>query len=251
MSDTLVVQISGSGQPTCSAGNEMVSQVARAVGGEDENSVRAQALDSINNVRAELDMHNLQFMKRTLTPATLLNGIRTYSLGSTFKSQAYMRLFDANSKPYSDLGYVDDATLNHFLPQQTATGLPTLYSVRNSFNDGLISVYPVPGASEAAVYTLGGEFYTRMPEILDDPQPMQSITEEACAVIIAGAKYLIVGDRDKTNTARIAQLFSDYQRMKQLLITSDRRVQDETARFRIAGRRRVTLTADQILGTFP
>src|ERR1044072_3397581 len=137
----IVVSTTGGGQPSCPAGNDLVTPGAAGVGGVDENNVRAQALDCINRVRSEINMHAWRFLKRHISSTAFVAGQATYTLPTAFKSPSYMRILDTQGRPYLDLEYIDDAMLVHAVPQQTLTGPPSAYAIRNSFNDGLITFY--------------------------------------------------------------------------------------------------------------
>lgn len=236
---TYVVSTSGGGQPGCQSGAHLVDNVAACVGGVDENNVRVQALDCINRARNEINMHDWRFLKRTITSTALTASTATYTLPSVFKSPSFMRILDSNGKPYRDLRYIDDASMVHAAPQQTLTGVPYLYSLRNTFNDGLATFYPIPDATAAASYTYAGEYYTRIVNITDDSTALSAIPEEICNVIIAGGQYFLVSERDKGNTSIINLKWQDYQRVKNLALVNDRRMTDESPRFRLPSRRNV------------
>lgn len=229
----IVVSTSGGGQPGCSSGSHLVDSVASVIGGVDETNVRVQALDCINRARNEINMHDWRFLKRAVTSTAFMASTATYTLATTFKSPSFFRVLDSNGKPYRDLTYVDDISMTHAVPQQTQVGVPTLYSLRNTFNDGLITFYPVPNASTVAGYTWAGEYYTRVAEITDDSTALSSIPEEICNVIVAGGQYFLVAEREKANTPLLNLKLGDYQRVKNLALVNDRRMTDETARFRL------------------
>lgn len=249
----LVSTVSGSGQPACDSGAHLVTNVAACVGGVDESLLRAQALDCVNRARNEINMHDWRFLKRSVTSTAFVAATATYTLASAFKSPSSFRLLDSNGKPYRDLQYVDDATMTHSLPQQTLTGPPTIYSLRNTFNDGFITFYPVPDASTVSGYTWSGEYYTRVAEITDDATGLASIPEEICNVIIAGGQYFLVSEREKGNPAIINHKWQDYQRVKMLALTNDRRMTDDTGtRFRLPSRRSTIYTnSNDYYGQFP
>lgn len=252
---TLIVGTGGSGQPGISGGSgggsTLVTQVASAVGGADEDNVRLQALDSLNRCRNEINMHDWRFLKRTVSSTAFVAGTATYSLPAVFKSPSFFRLLDTNSKQYRDLIYVDDATKTHSLTQQTHTGPPSIYSLRNSFADGLITFYPVPDAGTVTSYTWAGEYYTRMLIISDDSVARDDIPEEMANVLVAGGQYYLVSEREKGNPSIVNHKWQDYQRIKHLALVNDRRMTDESPRFRLGTPRgRVANTADEWLGMF-
>lgn len=233
----IVVSSSGGGQPGCESGAHLVDNVASAFGGIDENNLRAQALDCVNRARNEINMHDWRFLKRSVTSSAFTAATATYTLPTTFKSPAFFRVLDNNGKAFRDLEYKDDAALTHWLPQQTQTGVPSLYSLRNTFNDGFVTFYPVPDASTVTGYTYSGEYYTRVGTIADDSTALSSIPEEICNVLIAGGQYYLASEREKGNPGIVQHKWNDYQRVKNLALTNDRRMTDDSQRFRLPSRR--------------
>jgi hypothetical protein len=227
--------------------------VAACIGGVDEDNVRVQALHCVNRARNEVNMHDWRFLKRSVASTAFTNATATYSLPTTFKSPSWFQILDSNSKPFRDLVYTDDAALVHSSPQQTLSGPPSIYSLRNTFEDGLITFYPIPDTSTASGYTWQGEYYTRIPNITDDSTDLSSIPEEICNVIIAGGQYFRVSERQKENTAMINLKWQDYQRVKNLALVNDRRMTDNTqSRFRLPSRRATNFTnSNDFYGWFP
>lgn len=246
----IVLPVSGSGQPTGPSGSSLVSQVARIVGGENEDSIRSQALDCLNRVRMELNMHDWRFLKTQIASTAFVAGDQTYSLGSAFKSPSYMRLLDSNGLPFGDIIYQDDENFAHLYPQQTNGGAPRWYTIRNTFADGLVTFYPIPDASVVANYTWAGEFYTRIPTITDDAALLTSIPEEVTTVLVIGGQAYILRERDKASPMAMPA-WQDFQRIKNLMFVSDHRAMDNNQRFRMGTRRSVTWSANQIYGSFP
>lgn len=232
---TVVVSTSGGGQPGCESGAHLVDSVAAAFGGVDEDNVRVQALDCINRARNEINMHDWRFLKRTVSSTAFTAATATYTLPSAFKSPGFFRVLDSNSKPQADLHYMDDISFVHWMPQQTTTGMPYIYSLRNTFNDGLITFYPVPDATLASSNTWAGEYFTRVATITDDSTALSDIPEEICNVIIAGGQYYMASEREKGNASLINLKLGDYQRIKNLALVNDRRMTDETPRFKLPG----------------
>jgi len=254
---TIVVPSSGGGQPGISGGggggSTLVDQVAAVVGGVDEDSVRVQALEAVNRARNEINMHDWRFLKRTVTSTAFVSGTATYTLPTIFKSPGFFRVLDSNSKPYRDLIYMDDADLSHAVPQQTLSGCPAAYSLRNTFADGLITFYPVPGTTEASSYTWAGEYYTRIPYINDDSTALTGIPDEIGNVLVAGGQYYLVSEREKGNGNIVSHKWQDYQRIKNLALVNDRRMSDDRGgRFRLPNRRNIVFTnSNDYYGRFP
>lgn len=249
----VVVTTIGGGQPGCESGAHLVDSVASCVGGVDETNVRVQALDCINRARSEINMHDWRFLKRTVASTAFSASTATYTLSTAFKSPSFFRILDANGKPYRDLQYLDDASMVHAVPQQTLTGPPAAYSLRNTFNDGLITFYPVPDSTTAASYTWAGEFFTRVGTIVDDTTSLSDIPEEICNVLIAGGQYFLISEREKDNANIVNHKWQDYQRVKNLALVNDRRMSDDRGeRFRLPARRSIIYTnSNDFYGRFP
>jgi hypothetical protein len=231
-----VLTPSASGQTGVASGSQLVSQVARVVGGESEASIRVYAKDCINRVRIELNHHEFAFMKRTDAPITLVNGTKTYSLEAAFIKPAYARLIALDSTPYTDLDYYDEQSFAHLQPQQPdSRDLPLCYTLRNAFADGLITLFPTPGTTAASDYRLEVEYFARIPVITDDVNG-PNMPEEVQNVLIIGGQAYLLREQQKESPACL-QAFADFQRVKNLLITHARRFSEEKVRFRL-GRER-------------
>lgn len=221
-------------------GANLVTQIARIVGGESEGPIRAQALDCLNRVRRELNQHDWRFMKTTDDPITLVSGTATYTLESTFRKPSFAILINAASEPKFVLNYFDDETFAHFNPDQTPVGSPAYYMLRNDYEDGLITLYPAPDDSTATDYRLVVEYYARIGAFADTNESEVFIPEELANVLIIGGQAYMLRERDKTSPAAM-QAFMDYQRVKTLALTDDRRFAEERPKFRLPFRPRYPL----------
>jgi hypothetical protein len=234
MSD--VTSLDTASQAGVGTGAALVTQIARICGGESENEIRSQALDCLNRVRRELNQHDWRFMKTTDDPITLVNGTATYALQSTFRKPSFAVLIDIDAQPRYTLDYLDDETGAHTDPDKTSTGLPVFYLLRNDYQDGLVTLYPTPDDSTATDFRLVVEYYARIGAFADSNESEVFVPEELANILIVGGQAYMLRERDKNSPAAL-QAFADYQRMKKLLLTDDRRVMDEKARFRLGTRR--------------
>ena len=233
MATATVVIPSGSSQTRCPVGSQLVSQVARIVGGEGENKVRSAALDTINRVRVRMNRRDWRFTKTTHTAITLVDGTATYSLPAAFKRPVFAQLLDSNSKVFSKLEYKDDAWFAAWWEQQDGTGPPTVYELRNDQADGLVTVYPTPDAGAAADHTLRVEYFSRI-TVISDSTVAVDFPEEMCDVLIYGGQYLLLKEREKDNRELLAIARADYDRAFSDLIRYDRQFDDNRTRFRIS-----------------
>ena len=232
---TVVVASSGSGQTGCPAGNELVNRVARVIGGEQENELRSQSLSVINRVRIRLNRRDWHFMKKQAGAITLVDGTQTYSLPSAFKKPSYAQLLDTSGKPERDLEFTDDALFSHRIGKQESGGPPNWYWLRNHYDDGLISLYPVPDAGTAADLTLRVEYFGRIANIQDTSVAVD-LPEEVCDVLVLGGQYFLLRDREK-NSPALAAYRADFVEAENSLQVYDRRISDEHPRFSIRARR--------------
>ncbi len=240
MSDSSVLTATASGQTGAGTGARLVTQIARCVGGESEGEIRAQALDCLNRVRIEMNQHDWRFMKRTDDPITLVDGTATYSLEAGFRKPSFAILIDAATVPAFELQYIDDATVAHSFLTVSANAQPVYYLLRNDFEDGLVTLYPTPDNSTATNYRLSVEYYARIGAYSDTNESDIEVPEEITNVLVIGGQAYLMRDRGY-NTPMATQAFMDYQRVKNLLLTDDRRVIDEKTRFRLAPRRVETI----------
>lgn len=233
MSEATILTRTGSGQTGTGSGSNLISQIARIVGGESEPNVRAHALDCLNRVKNELNQHDWRFMKRTQAAITFINGTATYNLDASYRKPSFAHILDSTGKLYAEIIYKDDAAFSHQKTAQTDTGLPIYYTLRNEFEDGYITVYPIPDSSTATNYQMMVEYFARIPTMADNSDQL-SLPEEVLNVLVAGGQAYITRERQKESPV-IPVLFGDYQRSKSLLMSNDRRFSDEMPRFRIRG----------------
>ena len=234
MSHLIVSSATGSGQTGITSGSNLVTQIARIVGGEGEPEIRNQALDALNRVRIELNNHDWRFMKTTDDPITLADGTATYTLERTFRKPSYAMLIDAAGDQKFNLDYLDDETSARIPYDRAATGQPTCYFLRNDFEDGLVTLVPIPDSNTATNYRLSVEYYARIEAFADTTDPV-SLPEELVNPLVIGGQAYMLRERDKQSPATV-QAFADYQRVKMLLLSEDRRFTDEQPRFRIKQR---------------
>jgi hypothetical protein len=79
------------------------------------------------------------------------------------------------------------------------------------------------------------EYYARIGAFADSTDTVD-IPEEAINVLVIGGQAYLLRERQK-GTPASAIAFQDYQRAKMLLLTDDRRMGDEKARFTLGTRR--------------
>jgi len=228
---TIVVPSSGSGQTGVGSGSDLVNQVARVIGGENEGELRAQALSAINRVRIRMNKRDYRFMKKQQSAITLVDGTKTYSLDSAFKKPNYAILLDTDSNPDHTLIYKDDAAFAHWNEDRETTGRPEWYFLRNQYDDGLIEIYPTPDSSAAASWTLIVNYFGRIAVIVDTSAGVD-LPEECEDVLVLGGQYFLLRDREK-NSPALAAYRADFLEAERLLQVFDRNVADDFPRFRI------------------
>lgn len=237
----IVVSTSGSGQTTGPSGSYLVDQISAIIGGVDETNARMQSLACLNRIRTRLNKREWHWTKTTHANITLVNATQTYALPTAFDKASFARLMDVStSKPYLDLIYKDDNDFAHWLEPQTDTGPPQYYTLRNTFADGLISVFPIPDSSTAAKYSLQIEYYGRIAVFVDDSASRSDFPEAVSDVLISGAQWCLLHERDRGNMESVNAKRSEYLDDLGLLIAWDRRQVDEKSRFTL-GKQRSTL----------
>lgn len=231
MSGTDILTANASGQTAVGLGAQLVTQIARIIGGESEGEIRAQALDCLNRVRTELNQHDWRFVKTTQDPITLVNQQSTYSLAAAFRKPSFARLIDAAALPFKHLEYEDDVVWSRRQEIQSQTGLPVWYTLRNDFDDGLIQLFPIPDLSASSQYRLQVEYYARIGAFADTEEGGQDLPEEVMNVLVVGGQAYFLRERDKASPVT-GQAFADYQRLLAMLATHDRRQTEARSRFR-------------------
>lgn len=236
MSDA--TSLSTAAQSGVGTGAQLVTQIARICGGESEGEIRTQALDCLNRVRRELNQHDWRFMKTTDAPITLVSGTSTYDLQSTFRKPSFAVLIDSAGDQKFDLEYLNDEMAAHSEPDKAQNGQPVFYLLRNDYQDGLVTLFPIPDDGTAADYRLVVEYYARIGAFADSNESEVFIPEELANVLILGGQAYMLREREKGSPVTM-QAFADYQRAKNLALVDDRRLTDERPRFRIASRPRM------------
>lgn len=231
MSDVVVVGSSGSGQAGAGTGSAKVTEVARVVGGHNENEIRHQALACVNRVREHINSRDWRFTKTNAANITLVNGTATYTLPTNFKAPSYARLLASTGKQQHELRYVLDEAMTHSVTNQDSSGQPYFYSLRNHYADGLVTLYPTPDASAAATWTLDVEYHKRIPLITDDSTAID-VPEEVNRVLAIGGQYELLVEREK-NSPVLPLRRADYEAAMRELVNFDRRITDEFARFTV------------------
>jgi len=205
--------------------------VAEVIGGTGEGELRAQALNALNRVRQRMNKRDYRFMKKQQSAITLVDGTQTYSLDSAFKKPYFAILLDTSSQPDHTLTYKDDAAFAHWAEDQEQTGRPEWYTLRNHYDDGLISLYPVPDSSAAASWTLIVNYFGRI-AVIQDTSAGIDLPEECEDVLVLGGQYFLLRDREK-NSQALAAYRADFLEAERLLQVFDRNVADDFPRFRI------------------
>lgn len=201
---TLIVQSGTSNASTSDSFGSLKTQAARALGGENQSFILDLAGQGILKGIDVINMRHLfRFGSEQQADANLIADDATYTIpANTFAIQE-VQLIDSNSKVARTLEYVPWGQFNSLVPEQTADGVPEFWTARNAFDDGEISVYPVPDADAAADYDIRITVYARIArptldsDVIDAPR-------ELSECLVTYAEYYLHRTRNK-NTPYIIE----------------------------------------------
>jgi hypothetical protein len=221
-----------SAQPV--ATNTLVAKVADLYGLSGDDEASQQALDCLDEVVKELNMHLWEFNIVTTSGLTVVANTRSITLPTLFYKEKIGYLVSSDGSKDSPLVYVDWATFERLYASEdhpVSPDTPRAYSVKNQHREGLVYLGPTPDAGTAADKTLTLQYYRRI-EIPSQAQQLV-VPEEVENVILYGAKKrfaIMIEGPDSPSVARLHLLETDVLEKLQAI---DRRHPDEATRFRL------------------
>lgn len=179
----------------------------------------------INRAIKELNTRPWKALLTAGTNITTSATVKTYDLDSLFYKESKVQRLDANSKPELTLDYLDWEQFQSRFDVQTDTGKPTLYTLRNTFSDGLIEFYPVPDAA----YTLRVQYYKRIALLSGNDDVLQVPIEFENYIILRAQFYLL----DLFHHERTLEKKASSEESFASLIRADEMHPDDFPRFRL------------------
>lgn len=186
MSEVLIATSSVVG-PTPARFADLKDQVALILGRQLDSQSLYRCGQFINRAIKEL---NTRAWKALLTPNTNITTItntRTYSLDAPFYRESKVQRLDSSNKPSYTLDYRDWEQFQIQCQQQSINSAPLIYTLRNTFNDGLIDFYPIPDQ----VYTITVQYYARIPQLVNNDDTLLIPIEFENFIIIRAQFYLM------------------------------------------------------------
>lgn len=209
------------------------TRIARSFGGENNPKIRELAEEGVLRAVDDVNMrHYLRFGIQTPTTSSLVSGTRTYDIPSDTFNIDDVQLLDSNGDPVYTLEYLEWGAFNRRFEDQTQTGRPEFFSVRNWFVDGEIHVYPEPDDDAASTYTLRITAYKR----LDRPTGDLSIIaapREIQDVLITYGEYYVGSVRQRDNVAYWGHKERSYRSKLAAFIRMIEREPSQDLRFRL------------------
>lgn len=102
---------------------------------------------------------------RAKTDVTLTASQQEYSLNGAFREMRALELLNASGRPALSLSFVDAKSWDALVPNRVdGDGSPTVATIFNEFDNGLITLNLPPSAGFIALYpTMRGRYYRRIP----------------------------------------------------------------------------------------
>ncbi len=154
----------------------------------DDDTTLALAADAWNSAIRAYNRYCWPWELLTVDLA-IVAGTDTYALPQAFKMPKAASRLDTSSRPYRRLIYQPyDSFVDNYQSNLTAT--EWMYTLRNVFETGQVTFYPVPSAAD----TVRLWYYRRTPTLRRDEEPVEA-PEEACEAMMDWARYLLVSGK--------------------------------------------------------
>lgn len=157
----------------------------------------------------------------------------TYAIPSNTFAIQEVQLINSDGKVARTLEYVPWGQFNSLEQTQTATGTPEFWTARNSFDDGVVNVYPVPDAQAAATYTIQITVYVRVSRPTLDSDVIAA-PRELSDVLCAYAVYDMHLARSKDNPYIIERSKRRYDELLADFVLATEREPTETLQWTLA-----------------
>ena len=154
--------------------------------------------------------HFMRFGRKSASDATIVDGTATYALAADYFAMSDVQLIDSDSNVDSQLEYVDWHEWNRNPGKQDATGKPWMWTVKNSFDDEQIILYPTPDASAAADFTLRMTYFERIARPSTDSDIIDAPRDLSLVLCLYSEFYLL--DITSDNEVKINRKFAEYEK---------------------------------------
>lgn len=180
------------------------------------------------------NMRNLfRFGSEQQAATALVEDDDTYAIASDTFAIQEVQLLNSDNKVVRTLEYVPWGQFNSVERVQTATGAPEFWTARNSFDDLVVHVYPVPDAAAAAAYTIKITNYVRIARPTLDSDVIVA-PRELGEVLCAYAVYYMHRVRSKDKPFMIQESKKRYDDLLAQFVESTEREPTENLQWVLA-----------------
>lgn len=228
-----IVISAASGQPATDSFGTMKSCAAQVLNGENQQKILELAGKGILRGIDDINMrHVFRFGSKQATDVNLSSGVAEYDLLTDFFAVHEVQLIDAGGDPARTLQYIPWGQFNDLVHVQDGDGKPKYWTSRNTFDDGVISVYPVPGDKDAADYDLRVTYYERVERPSADSDIIAA-PRELSDVLCTYAEYYILFVRDRANATAWGFKQREYERKLNMFMQMTEREPTEKLQWRV------------------
>ena len=188
----MVSTASGAQQPQVESFGNLKKCAARILRAENQPKILEEAgvgiLRGINDLNLR---HVFRFGSKQTSDTALVSGTATVALPSGTFAVETVQLIDTDSKVHSLLRYVPWGTWNMVNPKQNDSGTPVEWTVRNSFDDEVLIINPVPDAGAASDFTSRVTYFERIAQPSVDSDIVDAPKELGELLCTYGEYYLL------------------------------------------------------------
>jgi hypothetical protein len=177
--------------------------------------------------------HLFRFGSEQQAAVSLTADDDTYSIASDTFAVQEVQLIDSSGDVDRTLEYVPWGQFNSLEPKQNASGAPEFWTARNSFDDLVIHVYPVPDAQAAANYDIKITNYVRIARPTLDSDVIVA-PRELGEVLVAYAVYFMHRVRSKSKPYMISESKQRYDELLAQFVHSTEREPTENLQWTLA-----------------
>lgn len=204
---------------------DLKDQVALILGKQLDSKSLYRCGQFINRVIKELNTRPWKALLTNGTNLTTVAGTSNYTLDALFYKESKVQRLDSSSKPAATLLYMDWEQFQSIFDTQADRTTPLIYTLRNTNQDGLISLYPIPDK----VYTLTVQYYARIPQLANNDDTLLIPIEFENYIILKAQFYLM----DLFHHERTSEKFQYCENEMAKLVRADEIHPDDNPRFRL------------------
>lgn len=206
--------------------SSIVSDVADIIQGRGDSVVEEEALRYVNRVIDMLNLgHRYYFMRDKQTDVDLAADTVEYAITDSVFMVDDVQLLNSDSEIVRTLQYIKWGQFNRMEAVQTATGLPTVWTIRTRYQNKYIQVYPIP-TSDEATYDLRIHFKARIAQLTSADDSTVTGPRELSEVLRRGGEFYLARARERHDKEFLDRLERQFLQSQAALEALDK-VQDE------------------------